>query len=329
MYSAGGLPYARFMSRHSRLLLLMRKLCASAAPLATLLVASTASHAASIQVIMQAPGPYVPGLNQNQSQSTALSLSDSVTGSGIGYNGVGTSTHQRAVSGHADYGILGASVSASYSGPGYANTSFGTTTGYVLSYFNDPISYSILSGTVDYVAIDWILEGGGAMPSPYSQWSVAGLIGANGQPFGYVGYFCYGGQPHVGSPAFCQDYGTTLTSNGQLPRTTLVLPVTSIPSFSSYLLISGQLTVSYTLNEDFQGSPGASVAADYANTMRVGGLRFLDANMNPLNVTFTSESGHDYTQSPLASEVPEPAAGWLILAGSAVLLLRRRPPAGN
>ena len=81
----------------------------------------------------------------------------------------------------------------------------------------------------------------------------------------------------------------------------------------------------YTLNENtFTGSPGASISANYSNTSRMGGLRFLDENLNPLDVTVTSLSGHDYTRPLSTGAVPEPAAWSLMLAGGMALLFRRR-----
>jgi hypothetical protein len=58
----------------------------------------------------------------------------------------------------------------------------------------------------------------------------------------------------------------------------------------------------------FFALPAAGAEVQFINTVRVGNLRAFDADMNPVDFTFTSASGYDLTRPLVQEAVPEPSS---------------------
>lgn len=63
------------------------------------------------------------------------------------------------------------------------------------------------------------------------------------------------------------------------------------------------------------GSDGDTnlVVSDYRNTASISAINFFDANGEPLQLTFTTDSGFSYPQGGASTTIPEPAP-WLLMA---------------
>ena len=91
----------------------------------------------------------------------------------------------------------------------------------------------------------------------------------------------------------------------------------------AFLPISMEGQVSCSVDDTH---PSCGYNLEFLHTAVVGGARVFDSSGAPVaGVTFTSESGHDYS-GPLSS-VPEPATAWMLAGAIAGMgLFRRRKP---
>jgi hypothetical protein len=108
--------------------------------------------------------------------------------------------------------------------------------------------------------------------------------------------------------------------------------ITDIAGSSSYTIPITGSSVSFGFRLQGDAGCGVSLVAgslcgaefDYIHTATITGLSFVDANGDPLPVTFTAQSGFSYpTGSPTAA-VPEPTTLCLMALGLAGLATRAR-----
>jgi hypothetical protein len=93
----------------------------------------------------------------------------------------------------------------------------------------------------------------------------------------------------------------------------------------------GTRSIAQTMtSQAYCGGP-CNASVDAFHSARVGGLRILDSDLNPIaGAIATSESGCDYTRPISDASVPEPGTfALLALPLAALLALRQRSPAAG
>ena len=140
-------------------------------------------------------------------------------------------------------------------------------------------------------------------------------------PYGCGGWsFCfYDDNTRSRQHGSAGDYVNHQYTDGTIPqRITLSIPI----------VFGGQTTLDYTVDLTTAGYASAyggtaSGGANYNSTLSWGGITgvFDASGARVKSFSVTSASGFDYLQ---ASPVPEPATGWLWLAGAALIVYRLR-----